>query len=83
MSVGLQKVCEIVAMQAGLAPCKVSAGLRLSEDLSVDSLDMQDLLILLEATFGVIPDAGQVAAISTVADLHAAIARAYSSKNAP
>ncbi len=65
-----------IAAQLGMDVSQVQGQLRLAEDLGVDSLAMHALLIDLEESGGIIPPPGVLEAVSTVADLHAAVAGA-------
>lgn len=58
-----------LAGELGRELSELSGGLRLSEDLGVDSLDMQSLLMAIEDCYGFMPSAERVAKLVIVDDV--------------
>lgn len=58
-----------LAGELGRKSSELTGGLRLSEDLGVDSLDMQSLLMAIEDCYGFMPPAERVAKLVLVDDV--------------
>lgn len=69
----LAGLCALIAAELRLADDAVLPGLRLVEDLRVDSLEMHSLLLAIEQWCGGMPSAAQMDAVATVADLYASL----------
>lgn len=70
-----EKVINMIAKKLGKKPGEITLQSRLVEDLNADSLDVVELLMLLEDDYGItIPDEEAVK-LSTIADIVAFLAK--------
>ena len=69
----LDGLCALIAIELHVATDVVLPGLRLVEDLRVDSLEMHSLLLAIEQWCGGMPSAAQMETVDTVADLYACL----------
>ena len=65
----LEKVQKILADQLGVKPESIKPESRIMEDLGADSLDVVELLMLLEDEFGVEVSEEEAVNLKTVADI--------------
>ena len=73
MLADLEEVCRTVGLVLGRR--KVAAGHRMVEDLGAESADILNIMVTLEQKYGVKIDDAEMSSVSTVADLHALLAR--------
>lgn len=71
----LLQVRHCLAAHLGHAVAEVGEQARLVEDLQIDSLAMHAVLLDLEEAGGTLPAAGALDRVSTVGELHQALAR--------
>lgn len=69
----LEKVKEIIADQMGVSADDIKTETRLKEDLQADSLDVVELVMAAEETFGVEIEEEAVLGMATVGDVVAYI----------
>lgn len=70
---GVDGLCALIASELRVASDTVLPGLRLVEDLRVDSLEMHSLLLAIEQWCGGMPSSAQMETVDTVADLYACL----------
>ena len=66
----------MIVAATGCVAADVTRGVRLVDDLGIDSLEMADLLVEIEIRYGVVLAADTVQALVTVDDLVSAVQRA-------
>jgi len=66
----------MISAETDTVAAEIKPGLRLHEDLGVDSLEMASLLVAIETDFDVVIGADGVASVHTVADLAGAVEKA-------
>jgi len=64
----LEKVREHLATELEIDPARIEASTRFREDLDADSLDLYELVMELEDTYGVKMSEQEAAGIETVSD---------------
>ena len=64
----MAKVREHLAAELEVDPARIEPGTRFREDLDADSLDLYELVMELEDTYGVTVSEQEAAEIETVAD---------------
>lgn len=73
VTASLDGLCALIASELRVATDAVLPGLRLVEDLRVDSLEMHSLLLAIEQWCGGMPSSAQMETVDTVADLYACL----------
>jgi len=63
------EIVEIISKQLKADPAQINAGTNIMEDLGADSLDVVELLMALEETFGVTVPDEDVPNLKTVEDI--------------
>lgn len=66
----------IIAAQQYLSPADIVGETRLTEDVGLDSLEMQSVLLMLEEEYGIYFQPGALTHVVTVDDLASAVAHA-------
>lgn len=69
----LETLVPMICEHTGLRPSEVRPGMRLREDLDIDSLMLHGILMSIEDEWGVMPGAEPIARAETLADLAAEI----------
>lgn len=72
----------LIAVAAGSAATAISPGLRLHEDLGVDSLDLAGLLVDIENHFGVVVTADRLDHVHTVGELASTVQQLLHARSA-
>lgn len=69
----LETLVPMICEHTGLLPSEVQPGMRLREDLDIDSLALHGILMSIEDQWGVMPSAKPIARAETLSDLVAEI----------
>lgn len=64
-----EKVCEMLAEQLGIAADSITPQSEVVKDLGADSLDVVELIMKLEETYGITLPEGEIEGVKTVQDI--------------